>query len=129
VNQSHAEPVVLVIDDEPMVRTVVERVLTLGGYRVLLAESADDAVAQFGDDPGQIDAILLDVNLPGMPSEEVVWAFGRPVPTIGIVLMSGYGRETFEDRFPECLVDRYLRKPFTGEALRQALQRAMARSA
>jgi DNA-binding NtrC family response regulator len=95
----------------------------------LLAESADDAMAQFGDDPGQIDAILLDVNLPGRPSEDVVWAFGRPVPTIGIVLMSGYGPETFEDRFPECLVHRYLRKPFTGEALRQALQHAIDRSA
>ena len=112
-----------------MVRTVVERVLTLGGYRVVLAESADDALAQFGNDPARLDAMLLDVSLPGLPSEELVWAFGLPVPTLGIVLMSGHGPETFEERFPQCLVDRYLRKPFTGEMLRRALARALRRSA
>jgi CheY-like chemotaxis protein len=58
-------PVVLVVDDEPSIRDLFARVLTLGGLFPIVAESAEAALRLIEQGPVP-DAILLDLKMPGL---------------------------------------------------------------
>ena len=55
----------LVVDDDPMVRNVARRLLESFGLTVRVAEDGRDALAQFQRAPDSIDAVLLDMTMPG----------------------------------------------------------------
>ena len=58
-------PLVLVIDDEPAVRTVIGRLLSKQGYRVLLAASGREGITLFEQNAAAIRLVVLDWHLPG----------------------------------------------------------------
>jgi signal transduction histidine kinase len=113
-DQTVGSPVVLVVDDEPGVRAVTERILRREGYEVLSAVSADDARLVVAGRP--IDLLLTDVVMPKESGPELVRSLARPMP---VVFMSGYVDEAFAPGGgapPELL-----RKPFTREQLVSAV--------
>src|SRR3982751_4502369 len=55
---------VLVIDDEEVMRDVLENLLSGDGYRVELAKTGEEGIAKYADRPP--DVVLLDVSMPGM---------------------------------------------------------------
>ncbi len=59
-----SERTILVIEDDPLNRKLVHALLSLGGYRVLEAGSAEDGLALARENPP--DCILMDIRLPGM---------------------------------------------------------------
>jgi DNA-binding response OmpR family regulator len=62
---------ILVVDDEPMDRMVLDDMLTNRGYQVLLARSGKEALQQFQAGAGDIDLVLLDWTLPDISGMEV----------------------------------------------------------
>lgn len=60
---------ILVVDDNPMVREIVQRMLNAVGYRALPAEDASTALAIFSTE--HIDAAILDIDMPGMNGIEL----------------------------------------------------------
>ncbi len=64
MNQDPDGATILVIDDDPVIRLMTTEALLGAGYTILEAESAEDGLALFGNQP--IDLVLLDVMLPGM---------------------------------------------------------------
>jgi CheY-like chemotaxis protein len=58
-----APPTVLLVDDEPAVRSVVRRTLERAGFRVIEASGGDEALV-LAREPGPIDAVILDVLMP-----------------------------------------------------------------
>ena len=57
---------ILLIDDEPTARGLCQRILELGGYRVLAASNGQDALRLLGDSTTLVDLALLDVMMPDM---------------------------------------------------------------
>lgn len=55
---------ILVVDDSPTMRGMIQRALTTGGYRVLLAADGMEALRRL--DESAVDAILTDINMPNM---------------------------------------------------------------
>jgi DNA-binding response OmpR family regulator len=107
-----AERTVLVVDDDPALRRVLERALVRDGYRVLSAGSAETAYTLL--ESQQPDALLLDIQLPTMSGLALYLAIVHRWPPLDgrIAIMTGDAEAEDVRRWLEqnrCIV---LRKPF-----------------
>jgi len=80
---------ILVIDDEPGVRTALQAILQDEGFAVRTAESGEDGVALANSEP--FDAVLLDVWLPGIDGLETLTRLRQTLPDLEVVMISGHG--------------------------------------
>ena len=89
-NGSDADaPLVLVIDDEDAVRTVIGRLLSRQGYRVLLASSGAEGLKMFDENAAEIRLVVLDWHLPGDPGEKTFDELLARNPKLRVVLVTG----------------------------------------
>jgi len=84
------EGTVLVVDDEPMVRTALARQLTQCGLRAVLATGGADALAQLRAGIDNLRVIMLDLSMPGMSGTEVLPLLRAMAPHVPVVVMSGH---------------------------------------
>jgi two-component system response regulator ResD len=105
-----AEPLVLVADDEPMVREVLERYLQKDGFRVRSVEDGPGAVAAFAE--AGPDLVLLDLMLPGLDGLEVFRRIRAESPT-PVIMLTARGHETDRVVGLELGADDYVAKPFS----------------
>jgi two-component system, cell cycle sensor histidine kinase and response regulator CckA len=118
--------VVLVIDDEPDVRTIAEQMLQLIGFAVLQARNGQAGVELFREHEGMIACVLLDLTMPHMDGEEVSRALHGIRADVPIVLMSGYSEQEVSERFDGAGLAGFLQKPFTISSLQRKLQQVLA---
>lgn len=108
---------VLIIDDEPVIRGVVQRLLTRLGHTVLVAAGPDTALRLLAD--GEMDAILLDRRMPKLSGEALYLVLVHRWPYLKgrVVLMSGAPLD-LEGGLPAELGScHFLGKPFTADQL------------
>jgi two-component system KDP operon response regulator KdpE len=117
---------VLVIEDEPSVRTVVRARLRHHGYRVLEAATAEQGVAQArAHNP---DAVILDLGLPDMDGLTVIQAI-RAWSAMPILVLSARGREQDKVDALDAGADDYITKPFGDDELAARLRVALRHAA
>lgn len=119
---------VLLVEDDPTVRLAVRFYLEQGGYRVLEANSGDEALRCCANYPRRVDLLLTDVVLPGQSGSEIAQAVRAERPDIAIILMSAHPREWLAKKQ---LVEPgvvTLQKPFTAEALLSRVRTVLAPS-
>jgi signal transduction histidine kinase/CheY-like chemotaxis protein len=102
----------LVVEDEPLVRDLVERVLTSCGYRVSVVEDGQSALDILETEHG-IALVIADLSMPRLGGEDLAVAMKRLPTAPPLLVMSGYARgdaaqKTFEHLLP---------KPFTRQQL------------
>ena len=116
-------PTVLVVDDDPQVLRVVRRIL--GGQALIMieAESLTSAIA-LAATTTRIDLLLTDCVMPGGSGVEVARRLRETWPDLRVLYMSGYDAERFLEQ--GVAPDRFVRKPFSVPALREAVGRALA---
>jgi len=115
---------VLVVDDDRMVRTLLESVLREAGFEVITAADGESGLAQFAAHADRIQLVLLDMTMPRMGGREVVTAMRRRAPGARVVLMSGYSADSVA-RLTRMPGVRFLKKPFRVEALFDELRALM----
>jgi len=114
---------VLLVEDEPMVRSVAERALTRHGYTVLTADNGEEALDIIArDEP--IDLLISDVVMPGMDGPTVVREARKSRPDLKILFMSGYAEEQLRKSIDIENVN-FLPKPFSVTELAEAARRAV----
>lgn len=118
---SDAKPRVLVVDDEPVVRKIAERVLNRETIEVISAVNGTEAMQALSDHP-DIALILLDASLPDMNAERVLELMHEAKNTTRVVLSSGFGEESLPtaEQFPN--VVGYLPKPYSVAQLAQKVR-------
>jgi len=106
--------VVLVVDDDVMVRDVVGRYLGRAGYHVTVAGDGAEALRAVEVTPP--DLVILDLMLPGLPGLEVCRRL-RAASPVPVVMLTALGEE--EDRIAglELGADDYITKPFSPREL------------
>jgi CheY-like chemotaxis protein len=109
-----ADRVVLVVDDESIVRTVMERALAQAGLRVLLATNGKEAQSILESGAPQIWIVVSDLVMPVMDGLELWAAMEKRWPAIPFLLVSGSPPQHFDGPF--------LRKPFTPVELVSAVE-------
>ena len=118
---------ILVVDDEPTVREVVQHYLEREGYRVQAAEDGPAALAAFSADVP--DLIVLDLMLPGVDGLEVCRQV-RAKDSTPIIMLTAKGHESDRIVGLELGADDYVVKPFSPRELvarvRSVLRRTLA---
>ncbi len=121
-----APRLVLVVDDEPVVRAIAMRSLAGAGFHPLEAGGADEAEALLRADPAAIRVVLLDAMMPGRTGLELLPVLRDRRPGLPVVLTSGFSGAPapLDDPFTT-----FLPKPFSPKALVAAVQAALATEA
>lgn len=112
---------ILVVDDEPEVRKLVAAMLARNGYRVLSADTGENAIRLFKNNP-DTDLLLTDVVAPGMSGPMIADQIAALKPDIKVLFMSGYDSTQVVQRY---VVERgysLLVKPFTMEQLERRVR-------
>jgi DNA-binding response OmpR family regulator len=117
---------VLVVDDEPIVRDVLTRYLSKGGFRVDSAEDGEAALERFAAEPP--DLVLLDLMLPGVDGVEVFTRIRADHDT-PVIMLTARGEETDRVVGLEIGADDYIAKPFSPREVVARVRAVLRRSA
>ena len=114
---------VLLVEDEPMVRTVAERALTRHGYTVVTANNGFEALEVL--ERGEEFALLIsDVVMPEMDGPTMVREARSTRPNLPVLFMSGYAEEQLRKSIDLDKV-AFLPKPFSVQELAEAARKAL----
>jgi FixJ family two-component response regulator len=117
-------PVVYVVDDEPGIRDYLTQILEARGLRVVALSSAEELLGlPASERPG---CLVLDVFLPGLSGLEAQKVLREAHSHLPIVFISGRGDIPMSVEAMKAGAVDFLTKPFSGEALCGAVERAMA---
>ncbi len=84
------EETILLVDDEAPIRHLGNKVLTRGGYRVVLADCGENALSIYREQGDEIDLVILDISMPGMGGHKCLKELLLLNPEIKILISSGY---------------------------------------
>jgi len=117
-------PTVLIVEDDPSVRTMARRVLEHEGFRVLEAEDGMaglDAAAT----STHIDLVLTDLTMPRLGGEAMAARLAAVRPDLPVVFMSGYSDSAIFDDRAGAAAPTLLVKPFTIDELVATIRRSL----
>jgi two-component system, cell cycle sensor histidine kinase and response regulator CckA len=117
-------PLLLVVDDDPLIRDMAAQALTRGGYRVLTAGDGTEAVALFAQEQAAIEMVITDMKMPKMDGNTLAQVLRHVQPDLRLLAMSGqtagpHAPQT--DRFGDAIIY----KPFKVQALVQEVRRVL----
>ena len=115
---------VLVVDDEAVLRLIAADVLEDSGFRVVEAEDAKEALKVLADCPG-VSVLFTDVNMPGaLDGLDLAREVHARWPDIKLVVTSGRPKPT-DKEMPED--GRFVAKPYSPDSLVREIRKALAR--
>lgn len=105
---------VLVVDDEPAVRDLVQALVRHIGHFAVTAESGDDALAKI--EGTEFDLVFTDFLMPGMKGDQLAREIKKRRPSLPVVLLTGHKPDTIS---PD--INLVLGKPFSRDDLRRTI--------
>ncbi len=117
---------ILVVDDEESIRTIVDKTLSRFGYEVLLASNGAEAVARYVEHRGRVAAVVTDMAMPVMDGPAMVVALHAIDPHALIIGSSGMLSHESQAHLVSAGVSHFVAKPYTAEALLTTLARILA---
>jgi CheY-like chemotaxis protein len=117
---------ILVVDDEPFILETAQATLEGHGYRVLTATDGTQAVDLFRGRRGEVQAILLDMMMPGMDGPTALATVAALDAKVRIIASSGHRMRGWEEQV--CATGRgaWLSKPYTAEQLLTTLAQVLS---
>jgi CheY-like chemotaxis protein len=119
---------VLIVDDEDLVRATAVGALKHYGYEVVQAQDGWEAIRQFDRHEGRFSLVILDVTMPVMSGEHTLLRLREKDPDVRVLLTSGYSETEAVKRFAGKGISGFLQKPYTSKTLAEKV-RAYARRA
>jgi CheY-like chemotaxis protein len=111
-NNLRGSATVLVVDDENLLLTMAETILSDFGYKVLTANNGQKALHILGENTHKVDLIVTDLVMPGMGGRELIEKIRQTGMSVPVMCTSGYVLP--EDKQASA---GYLQKPFTSSEL------------
>jgi CheY-like chemotaxis protein len=108
---------ILVIDDEDIIRRTAKSMLEHYGYTVILAENGKEGVELLRALGEKVSAVLLDMTMPVMNGEEALRHLRAINPTLKVILSSGYNEVEAIRRFTGKGLAGFIQKPYSAPAL------------
>jgi two-component system cell cycle sensor histidine kinase/response regulator CckA len=123
---SAAGATILVVDDERFVREFATSSLRTRGYQVVNAADGEEALVHLREMGSSVSAIFLDLTMPGLSGYELLWTIREMGVSSPVVLTSGYAEEEVLEKLHETSGVSFLQKPYTHDALLEAIDEAVA---
>jgi len=120
-----ASGTILIVEDEPAVRSALGRMLIAGGYKVISAENGTEALKLFGAAKDDIDLLITDLVMPSIGGRDLARQCTAIRDSLKVIYISGYTRDsllspqTFEEG------TEFIEKPFTSDAILDRIARVM----
>ena len=122
---AHGHETVLVVDDEPGLRALARTGLQQHGFDVLAVETGEQALEILRLGEPRVDAMLLDLTLPGISGESVLRETRKLVPGLPVIIASGYATVESQSSWVAAGAMSFVAKPYriqqVAEKLREAL--------
>lgn len=118
---------ILVIEDEGMLRQLMEIALVSKGYRVLMAEDGEKGVETYLSHQKEIDLVITDLGLPKLGGEEVFMSIMALDPDARIIIASGYIDVNVKSELSKAGAKYYLQKPYRLEEVFSCVRAAIDR--
>jgi two-component system cell cycle sensor histidine kinase/response regulator CckA len=117
---------ILLVEDEPGVRHVVQRMLALKGYSVLTAQDGQEALKVGQDHPAPIHLLLTDVAMPLMGGRELAERLAQVHPEMKVLFMSGHTEDGMVRRGVRESVINFIQKPFRADQLLHKVRKLLS---
>lgn len=127
-SNSFGNETILVTEDDAMVRRLTCDVLEAHGYRVIAADSGDQALELARKTEGKIDLLLTDVIMPAMNGKDLYGRLSQEYQNLKVVYMSGYTGEIIAHHGILESGTHFIPKPFTLQELTQKIREALDNS-
>jgi two-component system, cell cycle sensor histidine kinase and response regulator CckA len=111
---------ILMIDDEDLLLTMGEMVLSSYGYQVLTANSGQRALEIFAEKGAKIDLVITDLVMPNMSGRELIERLRRQAPELKVICASGFVRPPSSEE-----KENYLQKPFASQDLLRKVKQVL----
>ncbi|MCC6736149.1 MAG: response regulator [Bauldia sp.] len=108
-------PLVLLVEDEILIRLVAAEGLGMLGYHVVEAGTAREGLTKLREAAGSIAAAVVDIGLPDGKGDDLALTIRQEMPGVAVIVASGYGDNGLKSRFAGDTLIRVLPKPYQPE--------------
>jgi signal transduction histidine kinase/CheY-like chemotaxis protein len=112
---------VLMVDDEDLLLTMGQMILSSYGYQVFTSNSGAKALEMIDSGRNSIDLVITDLVMPNMSGREFVEHLRRRLPRVPVICMSGYVRSANQTED-----ELYMQKPFTSQDLLRTVKQVLS---
>jgi two-component system, cell cycle sensor histidine kinase and response regulator CckA len=117
---------ILLVEDDPSLRKLVQRILVKLGYEVIVAESGEAAITRAGEHQGRIDLLVTDVFMPDMAGPKLASQLQPSRPALRVLYVSGTNEGLARNGMLREDED-FLQKPFTTDEFSKKLREILDR--
>lgn len=118
-------PQLLIVDDEPNMRTVLKGLLAREGYDVTTADNGVSALAELEKRGGAFHAILTDLRMPGMDGMSLLAEVAARYPGRPVVVLTAHGTVDLAVEAMKVGAFDFVTKPFNADELRAVIRKAI----
>lgn len=116
---------VLIIDDDPTIRTVIKTILSQEGLSIGAAKDAEEALALLRPPAIPYDLVLLDINLPGESGIELLKQMRDQKINVPVLMISGNSDQQNIEEAASLQIKGFIVKPFTAQLLKDKVEAAL----
>lgn len=120
------EGLLLIADDEPLVRQAAKSILEELGFEVLLAEDGEAAVSIYREHSDEIKAVIMDMIMPKKSGMEAFLEIQQIKPDVKIIFASGFMQDKRIAKLTEMGISDFIKKPYSMHTLAAAVARLLA---
>jgi CheY-like chemotaxis protein len=113
---------ILLVEDEPAIRSLTQRSLAAAGYIVLEAGDGAEALERLAAHTGSVDLLLTDIVMPGMNGRELAARVVKARPGVKVLYTSGYTDDAMLRRGVLADPRRFIPKPYTPQQLQRKVR-------
>ncbi len=116
---------ILIVDDEKFILDTCQEILSFYGYKILTAESGEQAIEVYRAQQDNIAVIILDLNMPGKGGKACLSELVAINPQVKVLITSGYSSSQQITELIKAGATEFISKPYQQEDLLTAIRRAI----
>jgi len=115
---------ILIVDDDPKLLSCLENLMVRSGYSVIPASNASSALAVIRSRPA-VDLIITDYQMPGMNGLELVAMLKQIIPSVPVIMFSGFTEVDVYLKAQALGVAEYVEKPASPHVLKRVVEQVL----